>query len=461
MNRIIRPIAILLVFASASSVFAQILYPNRTTQSLTFDYMYSFAQAYPDWTIDEADARTEHRGEVWRGPVISSAGSFQCGLSAQGAEDLEHFDSDDDGPTFTDIMTTNFQDSLDLGDGTIFPPECNSRWVLTRDYGSDQGTSHTSLEQGMQHWGYTACDDEGDPNGTFVLRGGSNCVACDELTFEFDTDTDDVILTNQIDFSVDLYREDDQTWQFCVGGSLQDYVWEPWADYTDVGNVYFTRLIIRTYNDLDELLTTHVNQGLIVTVGGSISRRLAMYSTTYWSQQSYVFDVDDLICSSSNYRDVIETSLQDKNHIGGADFPYLYDLNLGKPAKVVIGWCVETRLPAVRGDTTRSGSVNIHDRLLIQALDGTDIESDPDAEYEFRADFDDDGDIDDDDLDAFDDEFCVADMNSDQQLNVNDYITFQSLWNAHDTRADFNGSGTWTINDYIAYQARYNAGCSF
>ncbi len=55
---------------------------------------------------------------------------------------------------------------------------------------------------------------------------------------------------------------------------------------------------------------------------------------------------------------------------------------------------------------------------------------------------------------------CLPDVNGDGQLNVNDYIAFQTAFALGDLRrADFSGDGTLNVTDYIAFQTAFALGC--
>jgi hypothetical protein len=54
---------------------------------------------------------------------------------------------------------------------------------------------------------------------------------------------------------------------------------------------------------------------------------------------------------------------------------------------------------------------------------------------------------------------CVADMNGDGQVNVQDFLLFLQLFSAGDSRADVNGTGDINVQDYLAYLQLYSAGC--
>ncbi len=54
---------------------------------------------------------------------------------------------------------------------------------------------------------------------------------------------------------------------------------------------------------------------------------------------------------------------------------------------------------------------------------------------------------------------CRADFNGDGQLNVNDYIAFQTGFATAVPCADFDGNGQHNVNDYIAFQTGFALGC--
>jgi hypothetical protein len=54
---------------------------------------------------------------------------------------------------------------------------------------------------------------------------------------------------------------------------------------------------------------------------------------------------------------------------------------------------------------------------------------------------------------------CVADVNGDFSVNVQDYLAYLQLYAAADPRADINHSGAVNVQDYLAYLQLYAAGC--
>ena len=54
---------------------------------------------------------------------------------------------------------------------------------------------------------------------------------------------------------------------------------------------------------------------------------------------------------------------------------------------------------------------------------------------------------------------CRADLNTDGQVDFNDYLQFLNLFNANDQRADFNADGLVDFNDYLEFLNLYNLGC--
>jgi hypothetical protein len=55
---------------------------------------------------------------------------------------------------------------------------------------------------------------------------------------------------------------------------------------------------------------------------------------------------------------------------------------------------------------------------------------------------------------------CLADLNADNALNVNDFVAFSSAFAAANLReADFDGDGRLNVNDFVAFQQAFAAGC--
>lgn len=54
---------------------------------------------------------------------------------------------------------------------------------------------------------------------------------------------------------------------------------------------------------------------------------------------------------------------------------------------------------------------------------------------------------------------CEADLNGDGQLNILDFVTFQTAFVAQDPLADCDQSGTFNVLDFICYQLKFVAGC--
>ncbi|MFI4882157.1 MAG: GC-type dockerin domain-anchored protein [Phycisphaerales bacterium JB064] len=54
---------------------------------------------------------------------------------------------------------------------------------------------------------------------------------------------------------------------------------------------------------------------------------------------------------------------------------------------------------------------------------------------------------------------CPADIDGDGELTVFDFLAFQNLFDAGDTRADFDGDGEFTLFDFLAFQTAFDAGC--
>ena len=60
---------------------------------------------------------------------------------------------------------------------------------------------------------------------------------------------------------------------------------------------------------------------------------------------------------------------------------------------------------------------------------------------------------------AFRPEACGADVNKDGALNILDFVEFQSLFQAADSKADCNADGDLTILDFVCFQQLFVAGC--
>jgi hypothetical protein len=54
---------------------------------------------------------------------------------------------------------------------------------------------------------------------------------------------------------------------------------------------------------------------------------------------------------------------------------------------------------------------------------------------------------------------CPADLDGDGSLTLFDFLAFQNLFDAGDTRADLDGDGSLTIFDFLAFQNLFDAGC--
>lgn len=54
---------------------------------------------------------------------------------------------------------------------------------------------------------------------------------------------------------------------------------------------------------------------------------------------------------------------------------------------------------------------------------------------------------------------CLADFNSDGELNILDFLAFLNAYNAGDPSADLNADGTINTQDFIVYLNAYNEGC--
>ena len=54
---------------------------------------------------------------------------------------------------------------------------------------------------------------------------------------------------------------------------------------------------------------------------------------------------------------------------------------------------------------------------------------------------------------------CAADRDGDGDLTIFDFLAFQNLFDAGDTRADLDGDGNLTIFDFLVFQNRFDEGC--
>lgn len=54
---------------------------------------------------------------------------------------------------------------------------------------------------------------------------------------------------------------------------------------------------------------------------------------------------------------------------------------------------------------------------------------------------------------------CAADVNGDGQLNVLDFVAFQSLWQGMDPAADCDASGAFDVLDFVCFQQVFVKGC--
>lgn len=54
---------------------------------------------------------------------------------------------------------------------------------------------------------------------------------------------------------------------------------------------------------------------------------------------------------------------------------------------------------------------------------------------------------------------CAADCNADGQLNILDFVCFQSEWQAQTFAGDCDANGQFNILDFVCYQTRFQAGC--
>lgn len=54
---------------------------------------------------------------------------------------------------------------------------------------------------------------------------------------------------------------------------------------------------------------------------------------------------------------------------------------------------------------------------------------------------------------------CVADCNADGQLNILDFVCFQSEWQNQTSLGDCDGNGQFNILDFVCFQGLFQAGC--
>lgn len=56
---------------------------------------------------------------------------------------------------------------------------------------------------------------------------------------------------------------------------------------------------------------------------------------------------------------------------------------------------------------------------------------------------------------------CVADMDRNKALNLDDVDAFTDAYNAQETAADLDGDGDWDMDDVDAFTTSYNGGCGY
>ena len=54
---------------------------------------------------------------------------------------------------------------------------------------------------------------------------------------------------------------------------------------------------------------------------------------------------------------------------------------------------------------------------------------------------------------------CRADLDSDGELTLFDFLAFQDLYDAEDPKIDIDGDGRLTVFDFLAFQNAYDEGC--
>ena len=55
---------------------------------------------------------------------------------------------------------------------------------------------------------------------------------------------------------------------------------------------------------------------------------------------------------------------------------------------------------------------------------------------------------------------CAADFNGDDDLNILDFVAFQTLFQQQDNLADCDGNGVYNVLDFVCFQQTYQAGCN-
>jgi hypothetical protein len=107
-------------------------------------------------------------------------------------------------------------------------------------------------------------------------------------------------------------------------------------------------------------------------------------------------------------------------------------------------------------DPENGGQICWIDREIFYAKLGLSINSDG---YTPRADFDFDGDIDADDLNEFNLKSCTIDSDCSSGLDIDDIITYQTLYALNSPEADMDGNSTIDIDDIVLFQTLYAYGC--
>lgn len=108
------------------------------------------------------------------------------------------------------------------------------------------------------------------------------------------------------------------------------------------------------------------------------------------------------------------------------------------------------------GDVDGNGEVCGDDRVAFMAALGSSI---GDANYNIRADFNLDGQVDLDDLAHLNTIGCTADFDCDGALTIFDQTAFANLFAAEDPAADFDGDGLFTVFDFMAFGNVFSTGC--
>jgi len=112
--------------------------------------------------------------------------------------------------------------------------------------------------------------------------------------------------------------------------------------------------------------------------------------------------------------------------------------------------------PYPAGDLNGDRLVDEDDRALF--MDQVGLVESEDA-FNIAADLDGDYDVDSDDLDLFNQLFCPADFNNDNELNFFDISAFLSAFTKSDPAADFNTDMDFNFFDISAFLSAYGAGC--